>query len=71
MPDLASDSANGGTAVAASDDLDALLSQGGSTALLAIRGGEVVFARGHNARRSSVASVRKSLIGILYGIAVA
>ena len=57
--------------MAASDALDALLSQGGSTALLAIRGGRVVFASGHNARRSSVASVRKSLIGILYGIAVA
>jgi CubicO group peptidase (beta-lactamase class C family) len=31
----------------------------------------VVFARGFHAHRSSVASVRKSLIGILYGIAVA
>ncbi|EYR80788.1 hydrolase [Shinella sp. 838] len=53
------------------DDLNALLSSGGSTALLAIRGREVVFARGFHAHRSSVASVRKSLIGILYGIAVA
>lgn len=35
-----------------------------------MRDRQVVFAHGHNARRSSVASVRKSLIGLLYGIAV-
>ncbi|MCQ4634181.1 beta-lactamase family protein [Shinella sp. CPCC 100929] len=52
------------------DDLDALLAAGGSTALLAVRNGRVVFERGHHAHRSSVASVRKSLIGILYGIAI-
>ncbi len=52
------------------DDLDTLLSSGGSTALLAVRGREVVFARGFHAHRSSVASVRKSLVGLLYGIAV-
>ncbi|OJF93903.1 penicillin-binding protein [Pararhizobium antarcticum] len=53
------------------DDLDALLALGGSTALLAVREGRVVFERGHHAHRSSIASVRKSLIGILYGIAIA
>lgn len=53
------------------DDLETLLAAGGSTALLAVRGREVVYARGFHAHRSSVASVRKSLIGILYGIAVA
>jgi CubicO group peptidase (beta-lactamase class C family) len=52
------------------DDLDALLAAGGSTALLAVRDGSVVFERGHHAHRSSVASVRKSLIGVLYGIAI-
>ncbi len=52
------------------DDLDALLAAGGSTALLAVRDGRVVFERGHHAHRSSVASVRKSLIGVLYGIAI-
>ena len=41
------------------DDLDALLAAGGSTALLAVRNGRVVFERGHHAHRSSVASVRK------------
>lgn len=52
------------------DDLDALLAAGGSTALLAVRDGRVVFERGYHAHRSSVASVRKSLIGVLYGIAI-
>ena len=37
---------------------------------MAVRDRLVVFARGQHARRSSVASVRKSLIGLLYGIAV-
>lgn len=53
------------------NDLDALLAMGGSTALLAVRDGQVVFERGHVSHRSSVASVRKSLIGMLYGIAIA
>lgn len=52
------------------DDLETLLAAGGSTALLAVRGRDVVFAHGHNAFKSSVASVRKSLIGVLYGIAI-
>jgi hypothetical protein len=56
MPDLASDSPRREEALL--DDLDALL---------AVRDGHVVFERGHHAHRSSVASVRKSLIGLLYG----
>lgn len=52
------------------DDLQTLLAAGGSTALLAVRGREVVYAHGFHAQRSSIASVRKSLIGMLYGIAI-
>jgi CubicO group peptidase (beta-lactamase class C family) len=52
------------------DDLQTLLAAGGSTALLAVRGREVIYAQGFHAQRSSIASVRKSLIGMLYGIAI-
>jgi CubicO group peptidase (beta-lactamase class C family) len=56
--------------MAEAKDLDHPLAGGGSTALLAISGGRTVFARGQHARVSSVASVRKSIIGLLYGIAI-
>jgi CubicO group peptidase (beta-lactamase class C family) len=72
MPDLAFDSLDAKeAALRRENDLDALLAMGGSTALVALRDGQVVFERGHLSHRSSVASVRKSLIGILYGIAIA
>lgn len=51
-------------------DLDALLAGGPSTALMAVHRGETVIERGDLARTSSVASVRKSLIGLLFGIAI-
>ncbi len=44
---------------------------GGSTALMVVQGGRVVFRWGEVALKSSVASVRKSLINVLYGIHVA
>ncbi|WP_394891572.1 serine hydrolase domain-containing protein [Mesorhizobium sp. AaZ16] len=47
------------------------LSAGGSTALIVVEGGKPVFQWGDLALKSSVASVRKSLISILYGIYVA
>jgi len=72
VPDLVFDSTDGREAILTPEnDLDALLAKGGSTATMALRDGQVVFERGHLAHRSSVASVRKSLIGILYGIAIA
>lgn len=43
----------------------------GPTALLAVRAGQPLFSHGDPARKVPVASVRKSLIGALYGIAVA
>ncbi|WP_027060899.1 serine hydrolase domain-containing protein [Mesorhizobium loti] len=42
-----------------------------STALMVIAGGSVIFQWGDVARKSSVASVRKSLINVLYGIYIA
>ncbi len=47
------------------------ISGGGSTALIVVQGGRVVFRWGEVALKSSVASVRKSLINVLYGIYVA
>ncbi len=47
------------------------LGDGLSTALMIIAGGSVVFQWGDVARKSSVASVRKSLINVLYGIYIA
>lgn len=44
------------------------LSKGGSTSFMIVQGGKVAFTWGDIARKSSVASVRKSLIGLLYGI---
>jgi len=44
------------------------LSTGGSTALIIQQSGELVLAAGDTVRKSSVASVRKSLVSILYGI---
>jgi CubicO group peptidase (beta-lactamase class C family) len=52
-------------------DLPRALAHGGSTALMVIDGGRLIFQWGDTALKSSVASVRKSLIGILYGIYVA
>lgn len=46
------------------------LSEHGSTAFAIVAGGRPVFAWGDLARRSSIASVRKSLIALLYGIEV-
>lgn len=48
--------------------LGAELDKGGSTAFMILQGGQQVFAWGNIAARSSVASVRKSLISILFGI---
>src|SRR5688572_19568630 len=42
----------------------------GSTALMVVKGGRPVLCWGDVARTSSVASVRKSLISLLYGIHV-
>ncbi|MBZ9716615.1 beta-lactamase family protein [Mesorhizobium sp. AD1-1] len=47
------------------------LADGRSTALMIIAGGSVVFQWGDVAQKSSVASVRKSLINVLYGIYIA
>ena len=47
------------------------LADGRSTALMVIDGGYVVFRWGDVALKSSVASVRKSLINVLYGVYVA
>jgi CubicO group peptidase (beta-lactamase class C family) len=44
------------------------LSKGGSTSFMIVEGGEVAFTWGDINHKSSVASVRKSLIGLLYGI---
>jgi CubicO group peptidase (beta-lactamase class C family) len=44
------------------------LGQGGSTAMMIVDHGRLVFAWGDIAQRSSIASVRKSLISILFGI---
>jgi CubicO group peptidase (beta-lactamase class C family) len=44
------------------------LAAGGSTALMVIDGGRLAFQWGDVALKSSVASVRKSLISVLYGI---
>jgi CubicO group peptidase (beta-lactamase class C family) len=49
---------------------DDLAAAGGSTAFMIVAGGCVVFQWGDVARKSSVASVRKSLISLLYGIYV-
>lgn len=48
--------------------LVAELATGGSTALIVRQDGETVLSAGQVSRTTSVASVRKSLIGILYGI---
>jgi CubicO group peptidase (beta-lactamase class C family) len=47
------------------------LTTGGSSALMIVVGGRVIFQWGDVAFKSSVASVRKSLINVLYGIAIA
>ena len=47
------------------------LSAGGSTALMIVEGGRLIFQSGDIAFSSSVASVRKSLISVLYGIFIA
>lgn len=53
-------------------DLDLTLSSvEGSTALIVVHAGRQVFLWGDPAQKSSVASVRKSLINVLYGIYVA
>ena len=44
---------------------------GGSTALMVVHGGRPVFQWGDVALKSSVASVRKSVLNVLYGIYVA
>ncbi|MGV3551361.1 serine hydrolase domain-containing protein [Rhizobium sp.] len=46
------------------------LATGGSTALMIQQAGELVLSAGQVARTTSVASVRKSLISILYGLAI-
>jgi CubicO group peptidase (beta-lactamase class C family) len=53
------------------NSLSALLAASGSTALMVIDSGRLAFRWGDVALKSSVASVRKSLINILYGIYVA
>ncbi|MFZ2099649.1 MAG: serine hydrolase [Oricola sp.] len=50
--------------------LNGTLTVSGSTALAVIHGGAPVWAWGDVARKSSVASVRKSLISLMFGIAV-
>lgn len=50
--------------------LEAELGKGGSTALILRQSGNSVFAWGAVGQRSSLASVRKSLISALYGISV-
>ncbi len=47
------------------------LTSGGSTALMLIAEGELAYQWGDVALKSSIASVRKSLISLLYGIAIA
>ncbi|MGF1624943.1 MAG: serine hydrolase domain-containing protein [Alphaproteobacteria bacterium] len=47
------------------------LADGRSTALMIIEGGRIIFQWGDVAVKSSVASVRKSLINVLYGIYIA
>lgn len=51
--------------------LAAYLEATAPTALLVMRDGKIVASHGDPARKISVASVRKSLLGALYGIAVA
>lgn len=53
------------------EEVSRVLSQGGSTALMVVESGRPVFQWGDAARKSSVASVRKSLLNILYGIFIA
>ena len=50
--------------------LVAQLAKGGSTALIVQQAGIPVLAAGQIALKSSIASVRKSLISLLYGIYV-
>lgn len=50
------------------EDLAHELERGGSTAMMIIDDGRSVFSWGHTAYKSSIASVRKSLISMLYGI---
>lgn len=49
----------------------AYVAEAAPTALLAVRAGQPVFSHGDPMRKHPVASVRKSLVGALYGIAVA
>ncbi|WP_454853605.1 serine hydrolase domain-containing protein [Rhizobium binxianense] len=60
--------AGGGWDAAVLDDLVRELECGGSTAMMIIDDGRLVFSWGHTAYKSSIASVRKSLISMLYGI---
>lgn len=53
------------------NDLPRHLTTGGSTALMVISAGHLLFEWGDTAVKSSVASVRKSLMNILYGIYIA
>lgn len=51
--------------------LAAYVAESDPTALLVMRNGRILLSHGEPARKVSVASVRKSLLGALYGIAVA
>jgi len=44
------------------------LERGGSTAMMIVDGGHLAFSWGNTGYKSSIASVRKSLINMLYGI---
>lgn len=59
----------GGWDIARLDALAAALAGGGSTALMVVQSGRLVWQAGNVARKSSVASVRKSLINLMFGIA--
>jgi CubicO group peptidase (beta-lactamase class C family) len=52
------------------DALAAALAGGGSTALMVVHGGGLVWQAGDVARKSSIASIRKSLLNLMFGIAV-
>lgn len=51
-------------------NLAGALDTGGSTAMMIVESGRVIFQWGDPARRSSTASVRKSLISVLFGMGV-
>ncbi|MBB3397653.1 serine hydrolase [Rhizobium sp. BK060] len=58
----------GGWDAAVLENLVRELERGGSTAMMIIDGGRLAFSWGDTAYKSSIASVRKSLISMLFGI---